>query len=119
MRPVGGARISKYNDVLAWQLMAGIGLKVSEHLALDVGYRYFAARNGLYDGLPAAASPYHVSYTNAAAMVGLRWSFASLFGWKTRPGAETPPPQAQPVQDDDGFDDDLEIPAFLRRSGNS
>jgi cell division protein FtsZ len=46
-------------------------------------------------------------------------SFAALFGWKTR-GVETQQaPAAQPVQDDEGFDDDLEIPAFLRRSGNA
>jgi cell division protein FtsZ len=48
-------------------------------------------------------------------------SFASLFGWKSKPAegpavAAAPPPR--PVEED-SFDDELEIPAFLRRSGNA
>jgi hypothetical protein len=47
-------------------------------------------------------------------------SFASLFGWKAKPADEHAAPAARPVPaDDDTFDDDLEIPAFLRRSGNA
>ena len=46
-------------------------------------------------------------------------SFASLFGWKSKPAEEAAAPVARPVADDEGFDDDLEIPAFLRRSGNA
>ncbi|MEQ1782983.1 MAG: cell division protein FtsZ, partial [Hyphomonadaceae bacterium] len=47
-------------------------------------------------------------------------SFASLFGWKAKPADEQAPPVARPAPaHDDSFDDDLEIPAFLRRSGNS
>lgn len=47
-------------------------------------------------------------------------SFASLFGWKAKPAEEQPAPAARPAPvEDDNFDDDLEIPAFLRRSGNA
>ena len=47
-------------------------------------------------------------------------SFASLFGWKSKPADESAPaPAAKPVTDDDNFDDELEIPAFLRRSGQA
>ena len=49
-------------------------------------------------------------------------SFASLFGWKTKPADEpaaVAPHAAKPVTTDEGFDDELEIPAFLRRSGNA
>jgi len=47
-------------------------------------------------------------------------SFASLFGWKSKPADEpTPAPAAKPVAEDESFDDELEIPAFLRRSGNA
>jgi cell division protein FtsZ len=48
-------------------------------------------------------------------------SFASLFGWKSKQAEEpivmtqSPPKSGQ----DDAFDDELEIPAFLRRSGNA
>ena len=44
-------------------------------------------------------------------------SFAALFGWSKRPAEEQPVARAAPV--DEGFDDELEIPAFLRRSGNA
>jgi hypothetical protein len=47
-------------------------------------------------------------------------SFASLFGWKAKPADDAAATAARPAAvDDDNFDDDLEIPAFLRRSGNS
>ncbi len=47
-------------------------------------------------------------------------SFASLFGWKAKPADEQAAPAARPApMEGDNFDDDLEIPAFLRRSGNS
>ncbi len=47
-------------------------------------------------------------------------SFASLFGWKSKSADEpTPAPVAKPIADDENFDDDLEIPAFLRRSGQA
>ena len=47
-------------------------------------------------------------------------SFASLFGWKAKPADEHAAPTPRPAPaDDDNFDDDLEIPAFLRRSGNA
>ena len=47
-------------------------------------------------------------------------SFASLFGWKAKPADElAAAPVAKPVSDDDAFDDELEIPAFLRRSANT
>jgi cell division protein FtsZ len=44
-------------------------------------------------------------------------SFASLFGWSKRAPDEQP--VARATQADDSFDDELEIPAFLRRSGNA
>ncbi|MDP3492536.1 MAG: cell division protein FtsZ [Hyphomonadaceae bacterium] len=46
-------------------------------------------------------------------------SFASLFGWKAKPADEPAAPVAKPVAEDESFDDDLEIPAFLRRSGQA
>jgi cell division protein FtsZ len=46
-------------------------------------------------------------------------SFASLFGWKSKPQDEPQPaPEPKPAEDQ-SFDDELEIPAFLRRSGNA
>ena len=50
---------------------------------------------------------------------GKERSFASLFGWKSKPADEPAAPAAKPVAEDESFDDDLEIPAFLRRSGQA
>jgi cell division protein FtsZ len=46
-------------------------------------------------------------------------SFASLFGWKSRPTDGPSAPAPKPPADEDSFDDELEIPAFLRRSANT
>jgi cell division protein FtsZ len=47
-------------------------------------------------------------------------SFASLFGWKSKPAEEPAVAASQPKPaEEDMFDDELEIPAFLRRSGNA
>jgi len=56
----------------------------------------------------------------AAAPAQQGKSFASLFGWKSKPaeGPAVTAPQPKPAEDD-VFDDELEIPAFLRRSGNA
>ncbi len=47
-------------------------------------------------------------------------SFGSLFGWRKQP-ADAPPQVEQPPRKAaaDKLDDELEIPAFLRRSGNA
>jgi cell division protein FtsZ len=55
----------------------------------------------------------------AHADQGKERSFASLFGWKSKPADEPAAPAAKPVADDESFDDELEIPAFLRRSGQA
>lgn len=36
---------SDYNTVFAWQLMTGLGLDVTENVALTLGYRLFTTRN--------------------------------------------------------------------------
>ena len=46
-------------------------------------------------------------------------SIGGLFGWKTRPPEEASEAAAAPPPADEVLDLDLEIPAFLRRSGNS
>jgi cell division protein FtsZ len=46
-------------------------------------------------------------------------SFASLFGWKSKPQDEPAAAPAPKPVEDEAFDDELEIPAFLRRSGNA
>ena len=74
------------------------------------------------DFTPPSAREAHASAApaSAPAETGGR-SFASLFGWKSKPAPEeASSPQAQkPAAEEEGFDDELEIPAFLRRSANT
>jgi len=71
------------------------------------------------DIFAAEPAPQHHAAPQPAAEPQKDRSFASLFGWKTKPAEEPAAPVARPVADDEAFDDDLEIPAFLRRSGNA
>jgi cell division protein FtsZ len=66
------------------------------------------------DEAPAAAAP-----AAAAGEPAKDRSFASLFGWKAKAADEPAQPVAKAAPAEDSFDDDLEIPAFLRRSGNA
>jgi cell division protein FtsZ len=69
---------------------------------------------------PAAPAPAAQAAQGSQADAGGR-SFASLFGWKSKPTAEeaTVTSSQKPAAEDEGFDDELEIPAFLRRSANT
>jgi cell division protein FtsZ len=61
---------------------------------------------------PKAAAP-------ASAAEPAQRGFSSLFGWKAKPAAEEPAPAPKAPPQEDNFDDELEIPAFLRRSANN
>lgn len=64
-----------------------------------------------------APAPYAAAPAQPQAEAPKDRSFAALFGWSKRPAEEQPVARAASV--DEGFDDELEIPAFLRRSGNT
>ena len=68
------------------------------------------------DEAPVAAAP---PAQPAASESAKDRSFASLFGWKAKAADEPAQPVAKAAPAEDSFDDDLEIPAFLRRSGNA
>ena len=89
-----GGRFNEYSDALAYQLMAGVGLQVTESMSLDVGYRYFVAPDLEFDGLPVANSPYQADYDHHAVTLGLRWQFAQP---EPPPPPPPPPPAAAPA----------------------
>ncbi len=64
-----------------------------------------------------APAPHAAAPAQPQAEASKDRSFAALFGWSKRPAEEQPVARAASV--DEGFDDELEIPAFLRRSGNT
>lgn len=59
---------SDYDTVLAYQLAAGVTFALSEHMKVDVQYRYFAADDPEFDEI-------EMEYTTQNAMVGLRYEF--------------------------------------------
>ena len=64
-----------------------------------------------------APAPHAAAPAQPQAEASKDRSFAALFGWSKRPAEEQPVARAASV--DERFDDELEIPAFLRRSGNT
>ena len=58
------------NGVFAWQVGAGVGVKASENVTIDLAYRYFAALDA--EGF-AADRKVHVSTSNF--LLGARYSF--------------------------------------------
>ena len=66
---VTGFALGDANDtVFAWQLMAGIGYKVTDNTVIDLSYRYFATATPDFDGMKA-------EYDSHNVMIGLRFLF--------------------------------------------
>jgi OmpA-OmpF porin, OOP family len=61
----------------AYQAMAGVAVKMSDKLAVDVGYRYFVASkiDGSALSPPAAPTAFESDYKQHAATVGVRVGF--------------------------------------------
>jgi outer membrane protein OmpA-like peptidoglycan-associated protein len=106
---VGGARLNAsanngvdqwFNDedtVVAYQGMVGAAIHLTEQLDLDIGYRYFTAPDGSFEGttletvgstIVATPTTFDADYEHHAVTVGLRWQFAAPY---------TPPPPPPPV----------------------
>ena len=67
----GGATVTgTSNGVFAWQVGAGVGVKASDAVTIDLAYRYFAALDA--EGF-AADREVHVSTSNF--LLGARYSF--------------------------------------------
>ena len=81
--------------------------EIEEEMSVPAAPAAVAAPTPVVEPAPAPAEP-------------KERSFASLFGWKNKPADEAvAQPVAKASSSEDSFDDDLEIPAFLRRSGNA
>jgi opacity protein-like surface antigen len=63
-----GTFYSDSDTVFAWQVGAGVGIKASKNLTLDIGYRYFSPNDANLDG-------YKVSLASSNILAGLRYSF--------------------------------------------
>lgn len=63
---------------LAYQGIAGVAIGLSEGLALDLSYRYFATKKrsyvGTLNGTPAA---FEAAYDSHSLFAGLRWNFGA------------------------------------------
>lgn len=63
-----GPFYSDSDTVFAWQLGAGVGIKVSKNMTFDLGYRYFAPNDATLNGD-------RVSLSSSNILAGLRYSF--------------------------------------------
>jgi OmpA-OmpF porin, OOP family len=75
--PLLPVSIDDKSTSLAYQGMAGVAVKMSDKLAVDVGYRYFVAPKvkGAALSPPAAPTPFEADYKQHAVSVGLRLGF--------------------------------------------
>jgi OOP family OmpA-OmpF porin len=70
---IGGARVSGDDTVFAYQGIAGIDVRVSDHFAIGASYRYFATRKA--DIATSAGDRASVPYRDHAVLLGLRYAF--------------------------------------------
>jgi OmpA-OmpF porin, OOP family len=75
--PLIPVAIDDKSTSIAYQGMAGVAVKMSEKLAVDVGYRYFVAPKVKGSALspPAAAAPFDADYKQHAITIGARLGF--------------------------------------------
>ena len=75
--PLLPVSINDKTTSFAYQAMAGVAVKMSDKLALDVGYRYFVASkiDGSALSPPAAPTAFEADYKQHAATVGVRLGF--------------------------------------------
>jgi len=72
--PLGTPFIASGSDgVLAYQLGAGLGIELGEHLTVDLGYRYFATEKP--DFQLADGSKFTSEIVSHNLMVGVRYKF--------------------------------------------
>jgi OmpA-OmpF porin, OOP family len=83
------------DTVLAYQGMIGLAAALSDNLSLDVGYRYFVADGGEFDG---TGGTLEADYEHQAVTVGLRYQFAAAAAPVVAPPPVAPPPPPPIVQ---------------------
>jgi opacity protein-like surface antigen len=66
----GVTRTGTSNGVFAWQVGAGVGVKASDNVTVDLSYRYFAALN-----LEGFAADRKVDVSTSNFLLGARYSF--------------------------------------------
>ncbi len=77
VRPFIPVSINEKATSFAYQLMAGVGIGVTEHLDVDIGYRYFAVTSikGQAIATPTPSIPFKADSQQHAATIGLRYRF--------------------------------------------
>jgi OmpA-OmpF porin, OOP family len=88
-----GAQANGFDDsdtVLAYNAMAGFGIKMGEQLTVDLGYTYTSAPDLAFIGI---GGNYESDYQDHAVTAGLRWQFAA----PPPPAPPPPPPPAPPT----------------------
>ena len=89
---------SLYNESLAWQAMAGVGVALGERTTLDVGVRHFEMEGAALD-IDGATD---VEYRHDAVTLGLRYQFSAPpapVQMPPPPPPVTPPPPVCPTSE--------------------
>jgi OmpA-OmpF porin, OOP family len=99
--PLGNQQVNGEDTVFAYQGLIGIGFTLSPQATLDLGYRYFVANGGSYDGISTsptvlAGSSWDGDYTHQAVTLGLRWAFDAPAPPPPPPAPPPPPPPPPP-----------------------
>ncbi len=96
--------VDEEDTVLAYQALVGLAIGITERLDLDIGYRYFVANGGSFDGLAdgpgtgiqLVPTTFDADYEQQAVTVGLRWQFAGAAAAPLPPPVQQPPPPPPP-----------------------
>ena len=74
--------MNSYSDdksVFAWQVGAGVGIKASEHVVVDLGYRYFQTANIAVDNMALipehGVGPVDLTRSGSNILAGVRYNF--------------------------------------------
>ena len=66
-------------SVFAWQVGAGVGIKASEHVVVDLGYRYFQTANIAVDNMALipehGVGPVDLTRSGSNILAGVRYNF--------------------------------------------
>ena len=68
--------ISNDDTVLAWQMLAGVEIDLTNNFSLDIGYRFFATESGSDDHYDDYYyNDTHLDYRTSMVTLGLKYKF--------------------------------------------
>jgi outer membrane protein OmpA-like peptidoglycan-associated protein len=88
LSPIASTSINDTDTTVAYQGIVGLSYRLSQDIALNADYRYFATQD--LDFSTASSTSVNQQYTNHALMLGLTFKFGASTGGTTRNEASQP-----------------------------